>query len=171
MADSSDVVILDGKSEPSPEELISAIEDRRARWQALVERASETPTEPGVAADWSLRDVVAHINAYLRFHVANLGGRARPLGEMPEAIGFDTEKRNTWMHEQDRELSWSFVRAEGERLHEELLGQLRARSPEEFRTQLVDWQPWPTWRWMCDIRDHYDQHEPGLRLWLDDTKE
>ncbi len=171
MADSNHVAIVDGKSEPSPKELIAEIEQRRVRWRALVERGSKAPTEPGVAGDWSLRDVVAHINAYLRFHVSNLGGRARPLGEMPEAIGFDTERRNTWMHEQDLGLSWPFVRTEGEQLHEELLAQLRTRSPEQFRAQLVDWHPWPTWRWMCDIRDHYDQHEPGLTLWLDDTKE
>jgi hypothetical protein len=43
--------------------------------------------------------------------------------------------------------------------------QLQARSPEDMRAQLVGWHHWPTWRWMCDARNHYDEHLPSLEAW------
>jgi hypothetical protein len=158
--------IIDGQPEPSYDEILAGIADRRAEWDRLVEEAGGRVSEPGVAGDWTLRDVEAHINAYLRFHVSNLGGEARPFGEMPEDVGWDMEKRNQWMHREDLELPWDAVRNEGVELHEELMKQLRARSQADMHSQLVNWHHWPLWRWMCDVRNHYDEHRPGLQAWL-----
>jgi hypothetical protein len=162
----ANATVIDGQPEPSYQELLAGIADRRAEWDRIVDQAGDRVTEPGVAGDWNLRDVDAHINAYLRFHVGNLGGMVRPFGEMPEDVGWDMEKRNQWMHREDLGLPWDAVRREGRGLHEELMTQLRARSPDDMRRQLVTWHHWPTWRWMCDARNHYDEHLSSLEAWL-----
>src|SRR5688572_18907149 len=109
MAEPNAANVIDGEPQPSHEELLAGIAERRARWDSLIAQAADRVNEPGVAGDWTLRDVVAHVNAYLRFHVSNLGGPARPFGEMPDAIGFDMEKRNQWMHKEDLGLLWADV--------------------------------------------------------------
>lgn len=166
MADTNAANVIDGEPEPSYEDLLAGIEERRTRWDALVAQAGDRVNEPGVAGDWTLRDVVAHVNAYLRFHVANLGGQARPFGEMPADIGFDMEKRNQWMHQEDLAVPWEQVLLESHELQDELMAQVRARAPEDLQKQLTDWHHWPTWRWLCDARNHYDEHIPPLEGWL-----
>jgi hypothetical protein len=167
MATHDESIVIDGEPEPAPGELVASIEERHAAWEALVARADGRVNEPGVAGEWSLRDVVAHINAYLRFYIENLGGPARPSADMPEDVGFDLEKRNQWMHEQDHDLPWAFVATEGNELHNELIRQVQNRSPQQLRDQFVPWHPWPIWRWLCDARDHYDEHRPSLQAWLE----
>jgi len=166
MANPGERTVLDGKPEVTRDELLEAIEQNRARWDELVAQAGDRVHEPGVAGDWTLRDVVAHINYYLRFMVENLGGEARGFDDMPQEVGFDTQKRNEWMHEKEKDLSWEFVGNENREITDELLRQLRKRSDADLRAQFVPWHPWPAWRWMCDTRDHYDEHIPGLRAWL-----
>ena len=166
MVSSDEPAVIDGEQEPAAGELIAAIKERRAAWQQFVDRSVERPNDAGVSGDWTLRDGVAHINAYLRFYVENLGGTARPFREMPESVGLDVELRNQWMHAEDRDLPWEFVQDEGEDLHRTLMGLIEARSHEDLRQQFVPWHPWPTWRWLCDVRDHYSEHQPGLEAWL-----
>jgi hypothetical protein len=166
MADSSERQVIEGEAEQTRDELIEAIERNRARWEDLVSRAGDRVNQPGVAGDWTLRDVVAHINYYLRFQVENLGGPARGFGDMPQEIGFDMEKRNQWMHERDKDLSWDFVRDESSEITDELLRQLRKRSDQDMKAQFAPWHHWPVWRWMCDARNHYNEHIPGLEAWL-----
>ncbi len=166
MADTNAANVIDGEPEPSYEELLAGIAERGARWDSLVGEAGDRVNEPGVAGDWGLRDVVAHVNAYLRFHVSNLGGEVRPFGEMPGDVGWDMEKRNQWMHQEDLGVSWEQVEWESRELQDALLAQLRARSSEDMGKQLTDWHHWPIWRWMCDARNHYDEHIPPLEAWL-----
>jgi hypothetical protein len=166
MANIDPANVIDGEQEPSYEDLLASIVAQRSRWDSLVAQAGDRVNEPGVAGDWTLRDVVAHVNAYLRFHVSNLGGPARPFGEMPGDVGWDMEKRNQWMHREDLGVPWSEVERENRELQDELMAQLRARSPADMGKQLVDWHHWPTWRWMCDARNHYDEHIPALEAWL-----
>jgi hypothetical protein len=158
--------VVDGQTEPTLEELVAGIEEKRARWRELVKQAGARVNEPGVAGEWTLRDVVAHMGYYLRFHVDNLGGPARPFVDMPQDVAWDMERRNRWAHEQDKGLDWEFVWNEERELEQELVAQLRRRSQDEWRAQLTPWHHWPMWRWMCDARNHYDEHIPGLEAWL-----
>jgi hypothetical protein len=159
---------VDGVAEPTKDELLTAVAGGRAGWTAMLAEAGAHIDEPGPAGHWTLRDVVAHVNAYQRFLVLNLGGTARDFDPMPESIGDDFQKRNEWMHDADRDLSWDFVTNESEELHAELLAQISKRSADELREPMVEWFPWPAWRWIVSLtRDHYDEHTPDLRAWLD----
>jgi hypothetical protein len=162
-----DATVVDGLAELGKEELLAEMARARDAWQAMIASAGDRVDEPGPAGHWTLRDVVAHINAYHRFLVVNLGGAARDFDEMPEDVGMDTQKRNEWMHEQDRDRTWEFVTAESDELHRALVAQIEGRSPEQLRAPMVDWQPWPVWRWVIELtRGHYQEHTPDLQRWL-----
>ena len=52
---------------PSKAEFLDTMRSERDRWEALLAEADETQmVEPGVAGDWSLKDLVAHVTAYER---------------------------------------------------------------------------------------------------------
>jgi hypothetical protein len=51
MPDVTDAAVIDGQPEPSYEALLAGIEQNRAHWDALVGRAGDRVTEPGVAGD------------------------------------------------------------------------------------------------------------------------
>jgi hypothetical protein len=161
------VTLVDGVAEPSRQALLDRVVAERADWQALIDRAGDRVGEPGPAGDWTLRDVVAHVNGYQRFLVGNMGGRARDVGQPPAEIGFDVQKRNEWLHEVDRDRTWAQVAAESRDLHAQLLAQIGARSQEQLAAPMVDWHPWPTWRWVLHLtQQHYEEHRPDLRRWL-----
>ncbi|HEY3079037.1 MAG TPA: ClbS/DfsB family four-helix bundle protein [Chloroflexota bacterium] len=161
------MTLVDGFAEPAREEMLVRVADERAAWQELIEAAGDRVNEPGPAGDWTLRDVVAHINGYQRFLVGSMGGRVRDVGPMPAEAEFDVQKRNEWLHGRDRDRTWNLVAAEAQELHVELLAQLGARSQEQLRAPMVAWNPWPTWRWVIHLtHEHYEEHLPDLRKWL-----
>ena len=158
---------IDGVTEPAKDELLARVARDRDAWRAIIDEAGDRVDEPGAAGEWTLRDVIAHINGYHRFLVSNLGGRAREFGVMPDEVAADMQKRNEWTHEADRELSWTFVSNEAEELHGELVAQIEARSPEQIGQPMTDWHPWPVWRWVVGLTEsHYQEHLPDLRAWL-----
>lgn len=164
----SDDTTIDGVAELTKDELLALVVGDREAWLALIAEAGDRIDEPGAAGEWTLRDVVNHITGYHRFLVVNLGGTARDFDAMPEEIGGDVQKRNEWMHEADRERSWDLVSDEAADVHRELVAQLEARSPEQIKAPMVEWQPWPVWRWVIDLTEgHRHEHLPDLRAWLD----
>jgi hypothetical protein len=142
------------------------VQQGRADWLALLARAGTRTSEPGAAGEWTLRDVVAHENAYRRFLVGELGGTVRPFGDMSGDNG-DVETRNQILHRQDKDLSWDFVAREGEEVHAELLRVMEPWGAPELDEQFAPWHPWPRWRWIHNLAvAHYDEHIPNIEKWL-----
>ena len=144
------------------------LERGRSGWLALLERAGDRVLEPGAAGEWTLRDVLAHVNAYQRFLIGELGGKVRPFGDMTGDTG-EVHQRNALMHEQDTDLSWEFVFDESRELHTELLRGVDGFSHAQLAEPMVTWMPWPRWRWIIGLTlGHYEEHNPGLNEWLGD---
>jgi hypothetical protein len=159
---------VDGVDEPSRDELVAQVEREWADWEALIARSEATGRleQPGAAGAWSMKDVVAHMTAYQRFGATLIGGDVRRV-EVPPEIGLDTQRRNEWFHEQDRDRSTADVLAEARQVHAEIVRRVRAMSPEELRRHPVDWQPWPAWRWIVHLtHEHYPEHVPNIEAWL-----
>jgi hypothetical protein len=152
---------------PAPGDLVARIERDWADWQRLIDRVGDRLTEPGAAGDWTAKDVVAHVCAYQRFVLGLLGGRVRELPPMPPDVGWDTDRRNAWLHALDRDRPADAVRAEARDVHAQLVEQVRARSAEALRAPLVAWSEWPAWRWVLSAtEEHHGEHAPPLRRWL-----
>jgi hypothetical protein len=160
---------VDGFAEPTSDALVRMLEDEWADWERLIGRASAAGrlTEPGACGGWSFKDVIAHLTAYQRFGAELLGGRVRPVC-VPDEIGFDTQRRNEWFHEQDRGRPLDDVLADARQVHAEIVRRVQAMSPDELRAHPVAWQAWPAWRWVIHLtHEHYPEHVPGLTAWLD----
>jgi len=148
-------------------ELVARVEADHGAWGAIIDQAGGRVDEPGAAGEWTLRDVLAHINAYHRFVIGNLGGDVRGFDAMPDDIGFDVQKRNEWMHAQDLGMSWADVLAEHDSLFGQLLEQVGRRTDEQLQQKMVDWAPETIEEWVLNLTDgHFKEHEPDLRAWL-----
>ena len=149
------------------DELVARVEANHRAWKDVIAAAGDRVDEPGAAGEWTLRDVLAHINAYHRFLVLELGGEARPFGDLPEHDGNDVLARNAVLHEAERHHSWDDVVAEHETVHAALLGEIRRRTDAELEQPMVEWTPMSVSQWVTDLTEgHLREHEPDLVTWL-----
>lgn len=161
------MVVIAGVEEPPKDELLARLRDERAAWDALVAQAGDLLTEPGLEGDWSLKDVIAHLCAYERFLVTELGGNVRALPPMPPDVAMDIERRNVWMHLHDTDQAATDVLREATDVHAQLLDQIARRSQEALEQPLVKWNDWPIWRWVINLTyEHRTQHIAPLRRLL-----
>jgi len=152
--------------------LLHELRAARAEWHALLAEVGEgRMTEPGVAGDWSVKDVIAHLTSYSRWFVN--ASEAHFRGELPPldgTEGMDFEQRNQFWHQQARELSLAEVQAESQRVFSRLLEVVEAHS-EEFLTQPQQFEgvPEPLLIWKMlegDGYEHYREHMRSIRAWL-----
>jgi len=72
--------------------LLATLDAERATWEALVEEVGlERLASPGVAGDWSVKDLLGHLAAYHRFWDAQLRAAATGVPPTPRDL-FDTDE-------------------------------------------------------------------------------
>jgi hypothetical protein len=157
--------------------LLEQIDAARASWDALLaELGNERLEEPGVTGDWTLKDVIAHLNGWRDLTVARLEAAVR--GEAPPHLwpsGLDedapggVEAINQWMHERDRDLPAAEVIAKSrdqlQRMHAavEALPEADLLEPGHY-TWLGHW---PLSAVVDGSLEHLQvDHEPEIRAWL-----
>lgn len=154
--------------QPSKEELLARVRRSGEAWREIARTGAARADRSGAAGEWTLRDVLAHANAYHRFLVLELGGRARPFGDMPDEIGFDVQRRNEWLHAADLDRPWDDVVAEHDEVQRELVAQIEARSVEQLAEPMVSWLDMPIWRWVLDLTEvHLEEHRADLAAWFE----
>src|SRR5438270_13344233 len=85
--------------------LLDNIREGRARWDgALAEVGDERMILPGVEGDWSVKDIIAHVNYYELALVRFLEGALRDevLTLNPLTAGMNMDQRNAWVYENSR---------------------------------------------------------------------
>jgi hypothetical protein len=151
---------------------------KRARWEDLLGRIDPDEMErPGVAGDWSARDVIVHVTAYERGLVEWLEAAGR--GEVKKFSILDhpdLDWRNAAILEASRGQSLAAVQAEASRVWGRLLALIEAL-PDELllEPERAEWFVKPRWGerrllWECIADDsvrHYDQHVPDVERWLE----
>jgi hypothetical protein len=134
-------------------------------WQTFQESFADLPharmTEPGVAGDWSVKDVIAHVTWWEEESLKHLpliiaGGRPPRYSAMYGGI----DAFNALMVEQRRDLSLAEVLTAAEETHQRLIDFLE-RAPDEqfvgetrFRRRL-----------RLDTYGHYPLHTAMVREW------
>ncbi len=150
----------------------------RERWEALLAEVGEPRMErPGVAGDWSVRDIVAHVTAYERGLVEWLEAASR--GEclsFPDLDHPDVDYRNAAILRENEGRPLEDILLESRRVFQRLLQVVQALSEEELvDPERTAWYVTPRWKearplWKCiadDSYQHYHQHVPGIRAWLE----
>jgi hypothetical protein len=153
------------------DELLAKLERENEQFEALLDEVGAARMEqPGVAGEWSMKDVVAHLTGWRRRTVARLEAARRgedpPPPFWPAHLHGDDEI-NAWMHERDKNLTVADVRAQSRQVFEQLatavaaLPEAELRDPNRF--------PWLEGEALigADLFGHFhDEHEADMRAWL-----
>lgn len=152
------------------------------QFQALLDQIGPARmTRPGVAAHWSMKDILAHLNGWHPTLIgplqAALRGEPKPPPPWPAALKEDDEI-NAWIYERNRERPLSEILAETHHQIQQLLALLEAL-PDDVRIEDVHHQERVYHLvWLGEERfvageffDHFhDDHEPDVRAWLAKTQ-
>jgi uncharacterized damage-inducible protein DinB len=154
-------------------ELLHSLQADYREWEALLEQIGpELMEQPGVAAHWSMKDMVAHLagpwqkwmNTRLQ---AAQRGEPDPSPPWPANLKGDDEI-NAWIEETNRNRPAREVLDEAQQLFQEYFAIIESL-PDDVMIA-------PQWRlvWLGDQRfpageffDHYyDDHQPDVLAWL-----
>ncbi|MEZ4590764.1 MAG: ClbS/DfsB family four-helix bundle protein [Chloroflexota bacterium] len=111
-------------------ELIDWLKEEQRQFQALLDEIGPARmTLPGVAAHWSMKDLLAHLNGWHPTLIAPLQaalrGEPKPPPPWPASLKTDAEI-NAWIEEQNRERPLSEILAETQHHFQQLLACLQA---------------------------------------------
>lgn len=153
-------------------ELLDWLQEKYQKWEAFLDLIGEARMEqPGVAGDWSMKDIVAHLIGWNRWLVIRLQaaqrGEVKPPSPWPAHVQSEDEI-NAWIYESNRGRSLGEVLDEMHQVHQQLLTFVEGL-PDDVRIER-DWRV----VWLGDQRfpageffDHFhDDHEPDIRDWL-----
>jgi hypothetical protein len=159
-------------SNTSKAQFLDDLRAEQAYWEALLQDIGEDHmTQPGVAGEWSIKDIVAHLTAWRRRTVgrfqAALHHEPTPPPFWPEHLQTDDEI-NAWIYVGNHARPLADVLRESRDVFDQLVETLDA-FPE---AELLD----PTYfSWLegepltaAALFGHFhEEHEPDMRAWLD----
>lgn len=152
-------------------EMIAAIKTGHDKWLGLLaEVGKERMTTPGVAGEWSVKDIVAHIAWYEWW----LGEwiRTHNWPAIPEHLNsVDTDTRNNAYFAEKRHTPLEQVLAEEDQYHNGLVAAVERLSDAEFADQtLLGLPAGKGWDFQDLIPEstfrHYAEHGETVRAWL-----
>jgi hypothetical protein len=152
---------------PDASQLLERIQSAWQAWSDLLGKIDPTRmTQPGVAGDWSIKDVIAHIT----WHEGEMVG----LIEAHALVGSElwnlpTDERNAAIYELVRDQPLDQVLAESAQVHQQLVETLPSLSDQDltdpggFPGMPPDWQPWLIIA--QNTYEHYQDHMLDLEKW------
>ena len=161
-------------------ELLETMQGERAQWQSLLDEVGEgRMTQAGVAGDWSVKDIVAHVTTYERWLVERLEAARGHEQRKIAADQLDLEPRNALIQEEHKAAPLPKVLAESQQVFQQLVALVEELSDEDLTDpeRLGSYLD-PAWSeglpvWQCIVADsieHYHQHIPGIRAWLEQQR-
>ncbi|MCJ7537130.1 MAG: ClbS/DfsB family four-helix bundle protein [Anaerolineales bacterium] len=155
-------------SSPRVQQLIDTIQGNWATWEAIVAQIDEERlTQSGVAGDWTLKDIIAHITWHEKEMVGLITAHALVGSEL---WNLPTDERNAAMYEEVRNEPLEQVLEESAGIHQQLLELLPTLSdedltdPSSFPNMPPDWQPWMLIA--QNTYEHYQDHIQDIERWL-----
>jgi hypothetical protein len=160
----------------SKAQLLSDLQDEQAQWEALLADIGEAHmTQPGVAGQWSIKDIVAHLTAWRRRTVGRFQAALRheptPPPPWPPELQTDDEI-NAWMHASDRDRPLADVLAASRTVFAQLVDTLSAFPEADLLDpSRFDWMGDEPWNGATFFGHFHEEHEPDMRAWLDQKRQ
>ena len=156
-------------------ELLNWLHEENRQWEAFIAQIDPQRMEqPGVAGEWSIKDIIAHLTLWQPRLIAGLQaaqrGQPEPPPPWPAHLTTDDEI-NAWIYAKARERSVDEILAETQQLFQQLLAVINDLPDEvlietERRLVHLDGKRFPA----GEFFDHFhDDHEAELRAWLAQT--
>ncbi len=159
------------ESSVSKAQLLEELRAENAQWEALLQDIGEEHMTQPMAADWSIKDVVAHLTGWRRRTVARLQAALR---HGPEPAPFwpahlqTNDEINAWMYAADRDHPLADVLRDSRDTFEQLVDTLAAFPEAELRdlTRLL-WLEGEPITGAAFFGHFHDEHESDMRAWLE----
>lgn len=152
---------------PDASQLLERIQKAWQAWSALLDKIDTAQmTQPGVAGDWSIKDVIVHITWHEGEMVDLIEAHALVGSEL---WNLPTDERNAAIYELLQDQPLDQVLAESAQVHQQLLEALLSLSdqdlvdPGSFAGMPPDWQPWLIIA--QNTYEHYQDHMLDLEKW------
>lgn len=154
-------------------QLLDDLRDEQAGWEELLHDIGEDHmTQPGVAGQWSIKDIVAHLTGWRRRTVARFQAALRhepaPPPAWPPHLQTDDEI-NAWIYAANRDLPLADVLREARDVYEKLERALDAfPAADLFDPASFPWlgaEDFPLTGALFYGHFH-EEHEPDMRAWL-----
>ena len=149
-------------------ELLAQMEEGYQKWTALLaEVGEERMLEKGVMLDWTVKDIIAHINTW-QVSLADRIKRSQ-AGEPYTADPRSTDERNALYFRQNQNIPLTQVLADNKRNYQIMVDLVKSLSEEELNTpgHFNFTGDSPVWLWFPgDVHEHYQEHGDTIRQWL-----
>jgi hypothetical protein len=156
-------------------ELLNWLQEKYKQWEAFLDKIGPTRMDqPGVNGDWSMKDMLAHLNGWQQRLIASFQAAQRGESEPPPpwpAHLHTEDEINAWIYETNHGRSVHAVMDESHRLFQQLLAVIDGL-PEDVRIERIEPEYYLVWvedkRFPAgEFFDHFrDEHEPDVRTWL-----
>jgi len=152
-------------------QLLELLRTKRAEWDATI--ASVPPsrmTETGVAGQWSVKDIIAHITHYESWYGDRMDEQLHGIAYVPTEFDFmDFDQRNEIMYQKSKDTPLQDVLRESKQAFEKLIAGAEAHTeafliePQKFG----DAPPVIIWQMLRgDVYEHYGHHIESIKSWL-----
>jgi hypothetical protein len=160
-------------------ELIDWLHEEHRQWERLLnEIGTARMNQPGVVAQWSMKDLIAHLTGWNRALVAHFA--AAQHGDSEASLPWPARLQNdddinAWIYETYQDRSVRDILEESEQVFQRLMAAV-ATLPDDVQIETVRTSPERAYYlvWVGDERfevgeffDHFqDDHEADVRAWL-----
>ncbi|GAC1354461.1 MAG: hypothetical protein NVS4B11_28050 [Ktedonobacteraceae bacterium] len=152
--------------------LIETLRTEREQWEVLLTQiGEERMVQSGAAGEWSIKDIIAHVMWTERETVGILQHHAfvgSSLWRLP------MDERNAAMVAENRDRSLHEVRTEAQQVFEQLVQAIQELPEADLNdASCILGIPPNLLPWQVIARnsyEHYHQHMPSLRAWLEASK-
>lgn len=159
-------------------EFLAVLQSERADFERVLNGVEPDRMKiPGVSGDYSIKDILAHLEAYDRALVVWLeNARAGQVYVDPVLDGPDLDARNAVVYAAHRDKSAAEITASFRQTLDELESAIKALTEEELlNADLTAWFVVPRWQtkrelYRCianDSYEHHRQHLPDIEQWLE----
>ena len=155
----------------SKTQLLSEIQNEQAAWEAMLSAIDEANmTEPGVAGEWSIKDIVVHLTGWRRRTVGRLQAalhhQPEPAPPWPPHLQTDDEI-NAWLVASKRDRPLSAILQEDRAVFQQLVDTLSAFPETELMELLrLRWSEGEPLSGAVFFAHFHEEHEPDIRAWL-----
>jgi hypothetical protein len=153
-------------------ELLQWLQDEQQQWNALLAQIDPAQMDqPGVVGQWSIKDLVAHLNGWQTRLISHLRaahqGEPEPSSPWPAHLQ-EEDAINAWIYETNRNRTVNAVLAENAAQFQQLVAVIEGL-PEAVQIK-SDYRviEFGDKRFSAsEFFDHFhDDHEPDVRAWL-----
>jgi hypothetical protein len=161
---------MDGNT--SKARLLDDLKAEQAGWEALLDEIGEEHmTQPGVAGDWSIADIVAHLTGWRTRTVGRLQAALRheplPPPAWPQDLQTDDEI-NAWIYAANHDRPLADVLSDSRVVFAQLVEAIDAFPEAELLApERFTWMEGEPLTGAIFYSHFHEEHEPDMRAWLE----